>query len=56
VLRDIPADEVPPVIERLLRAYLQRRTSAAEAFHDFAARHTPEALRAIAQGRIAEAA
>ena len=56
VLRDIPAAEAPRVVERLLRAYLARRTSEEEPFHDFAKRHTAEALRAIAQGTLAEAA
>jgi len=49
VLRDVPAADVPHVLERLLRAYLEGRASAAEPFHDFAKRHTPEALRARAQ-------
>lgn len=56
VLRDIPAEDTPRVIERLLRAYLERRTSAGEAFRDFTKRHSPEALREIAQGRVAQAA
>src|SRR5207302_10600968 len=51
VLREVPAAEMPQVLERLLRAYLDGRTSAEEAFHDFAKRQTPEALRAAAQGR-----
>lgn len=56
VLRDIPAGEAPRVLERLLRAYLQGRASSAEPFHDFARRHSTEALRAMALGRVAEAA
>lgn len=50
VLRDIPAAEVPRVVERLLRA------SKNEPFHDFARRQTPEALRAIALGEVLEGA
>jgi ferredoxin-nitrite reductase len=51
VLRDVPAGEIPQMLERLLRAYLDGRTSADEPFHDFAKRQTPETLRAAAQGR-----
>ena len=54
VLRDIPADEVPIVLERLLRAYLEGRASKAETFQAFAKRNTPEALRALAQARVPE--
>jgi ferredoxin-nitrite reductase len=56
ILRDIPADEVPQVLERLLRAYLGQRTSSEENFQDFAKRHGVEALRGFAQAKIAEAA
>ncbi len=54
VLRDIPADEVPIVLERLLRAYLEGRASKAETFQAFARRNTPEALRALALARVPE--
>ena len=56
VLRDIPAEEVPRAVERLLRAYLAGRTSAGEPFHQFAQRQSIDALRAFAEGRIAQAA
>ena len=56
VLRDIPAGDAPKVVERLLRGYLARRTSSEEPFHEFAKRHGVEALRAIAQGTVPEAA
>jgi ferredoxin-nitrite reductase len=52
VLRDVPAGEIPRVLERLLRAYLDGRASAAETFHDFAKRQAPDALRALAQGPV----
>ena len=55
VMRDIPAAETPKVVERLLRAYMRHRTSADEAFHDYARRQSTEALRAVAQG-VEEAA
>ena len=48
VLRDVPAAEVPHMIERLLRAYLESRVAADEPFHEFAKRQSPEALRALA--------
>lgn len=46
ILRDLTADRLPAVIERLLAAYLEHRSGADEPFHRFAQRHTPEALRA----------
>ncbi|TMH81562.1 MAG: NirA family protein [Betaproteobacteria bacterium] len=56
ILRDIPADEVPQVLERLLRAYLGRRDSPEEDFQAFARRHGADALRAFAQAKLREAA
>lgn len=56
ILRDVPAAELPQVLERLLRAYLDQRVSPEETFQSFARRHTPDALRAFAQSRLAEAA
>jgi ferredoxin-nitrite reductase len=47
VLRDIPADEVPLAVERLLRAYL--KNGAGESFQAFTRRHSVEALRALAK-------
>ena len=56
VLRDIPATEVPRVIERLLRAYLAGRASNSESFHQFAKRQSTHALKAFAAGGIREEA
>jgi ferredoxin-nitrite reductase len=56
ILRDIPADEVPHVLERLLRAYLERRASPEESFQGFARRHGAEALRDFVQAKPAKAA
>lgn len=56
VMRDVPHDELPQVLERLLDAYLAHRYSATETFQDFAKRHSPEALRALAEARLPEAA
>lgn len=47
LLRSIPYAEVPAAIERMLRAYLDRRLSSAESFQQFTARHDIEALRAF---------
>ncbi len=54
ILRDVPADEVPRVIERLLRAYLSQRRSGEESFQDFARRQSLDELRAAARNRIPE--
>ena len=48
ILRDVPADRIPAVVERLLRAYVERRASADEPFQAFAQRHSPEDLRKMA--------
>jgi len=56
ILRDIPADEAPHAIERLVRAYLTRRDSPEESFHAFATRHGAEALRDFARAKLPEAA
>jgi len=56
ILRDIPADEVPHAIERLVRAYLTRRDSPEESFQGFATRHGAEALRDFARAKLPEAA
>jgi ferredoxin-nitrite reductase len=47
VLRNVRADDVPAVIERLLQGYLARRAGPAEPFHAFARRQTVEQLRAL---------
>jgi ferredoxin-nitrite reductase len=45
ICRDIPADEVPRVIERMLDHYMQKRLSDSEAFVDFVRRHPAEKLK-----------
>ncbi len=45
--KNIPFDELPPLIERLLLAYRAQR-EARETFVDFARRHRIDALRALA--------
>jgi ferredoxin-nitrite reductase len=56
ILRDVPADELPATIERLLRAYVAQRASTDETFQSFATRHSPESLRALAAAPLQEAA
>jgi ferredoxin-nitrite reductase len=53
VLRDIRAEALPSVIERLLRAYLERRASKDETFQAFARRHSPESLREMTDAAVA---
>ena len=56
ILRDVPADALPATIERLLAAFVARRTSPDEAFQDFANRHSIEELRALAAAELEVAA
>ncbi|HEY2336486.1 MAG TPA: NirA family protein [Burkholderiales bacterium] len=53
VLRDIRAEALPGTIERLLRAYLERRASKDETFQAFARRHSPESLREMTHAAVA---
>jgi ferredoxin-nitrite reductase len=45
--RDVPWSEVPVLLERMLRGFLERRTSGEESFRQFVLRHSTEALREI---------
>ena len=45
VLRDVPAAEVGPALERLLRAYVEGRRDEGEPFPHFTRRHSVERLR-----------
>jgi len=56
ILRDIPADEAPQALERLLRAYLERRASPAESFQGFAKRYGADALRDFVREKLPQAA
>ena len=56
ILRDVPAGELPATIERLLRAYVERRSGADEPFQAFVKRHSVEALRDFARSALKEAA
>src|SRR5207249_1567350 len=50
----LPATDVAPAIERLLRAFLNSRR-VAENFRQFAARHTDDELRVLLAGELVEA-
>jgi ferredoxin-nitrite reductase len=45
--RDVKAEDAPATVERILKAYLARRTAATESFLSFANRHEVEALKAM---------
>ncbi len=46
--RDVKAEDAPRTVERILKAYLAHRTSAAESFIEFARRHETDALKSLA--------
>jgi ferredoxin-nitrite reductase len=45
--RDIKAEDLPPLIERMLRAYLARRLNERETFRAFTARHSTDELKTM---------
>jgi ferredoxin-nitrite reductase len=47
LLRNIKADDVPATVERVLRAYLDRRGGPGESFVDFVRRHPTEELKSM---------
>jgi ferredoxin-nitrite reductase len=47
IVRDVKATDVPPLIERLLKAYLAGRSSKDETFLAFTCRHDDAALKAM---------
>jgi ferredoxin-nitrite reductase len=52
ICRDVKASDVPPMIERLLKAYLARRSSPQETFLAFTRRHDDAALTEIALEQV----
>ena len=50
ICRDVKAQDVPGMIERLLKAYLAQRTSKDETFLAFTGRHDEAALKQMTQG------
>jgi ferredoxin-nitrite reductase len=49
IYRDIKAEDTPETVERLLKAYLRHRASAAETFLAFSRRHDADSLRKLAE-------
>ena len=45
--RDVPSEDCPAAVERLLKAYMARRAGPAESFFEFASRHEIAALQSI---------
>jgi ferredoxin-nitrite reductase len=45
----LPFADVPPLVERLLKAYLAHRAAPSESFQAFCARHDVAALRRFAE-------
>jgi ferredoxin-nitrite reductase len=50
--RDVPADEAPLRIERILKSYLENRASSDESFLAFSRRHDIEALKDMIEGEL----
>jgi ferredoxin-nitrite reductase len=47
IYHDVKADDAPAAVERMLKAYLNHRTSTQETFQAFTRRHEIDALRAL---------
>ena len=47
MFRDVSADEVPPTVERMLKAYMEHRSSESETFGQFVRRNATESLKAM---------
>ncbi|HVT89343.1 MAG TPA: NirA family protein [Tepidisphaeraceae bacterium] len=45
LMRDITADQAPAAVEKIIRTYMERRSSANEGFNDFIRRHSTEELK-----------
>ncbi|MGE5755534.1 MAG: NirA family protein [Planctomycetaceae bacterium] len=54
LLDPVPFDEIPPIIERLLLHYQDRRAGPEESFAAFARRHSSEELRAVVDRQPAD--
>ena len=52
VQRDVKAEDVPPLIERLLKSYLAQRASGEETFLAFTRRHDDAALKQMIEGEL----
>jgi ferredoxin-nitrite reductase len=49
LFRNVPTSEVPGVVERLLLAYLENRSTSAETFREFTSRVTPGRLKQLSE-------
>jgi ferredoxin-nitrite reductase len=49
ITRDVKAEDVPAVIEKILNAYLTNRRSVSETFLEFSGRHDIDALKRMAE-------
>ncbi len=47
IYRDVPCDQVPPLLEKMLTVYQGCRQNPVESFQDFTARHSIEQLTAL---------
>ena len=52
IYQDVTADRVPPVIERMLRAYLENRAGPDETFRQFVMRFETEQLKDLFERRL----
>src|SRR6185295_10194258 len=53
IYRDVKAEDAPPTIERMLKAYLAHRTSPQESFLAFSRRHDIDTLRTLIEREAA---
>jgi ferredoxin-nitrite reductase len=49
IMRDVKAEDVPAVVEKVLNAYLTNRRSASETFLEFSGRHDIDALKRMVE-------
>ena len=54
IYHDVKAEDVPRVVERMLKAYLAHRASPQESFQTFTRRHDIDALRALIDSEAAQ--
>ena len=52
VARDIPAEETGPLVERMMRAYMEHRTDAGESFGSFSKRYGITQLKDLFDARL----
>ncbi len=54
-LRNLPFEEIPPLLEQLLMGYLNQRESTAETFREFLHRKSTSDLLSLTRGMLAAA-